>query len=111
MLTVADLPLLTPEDVLQLIGTWQLRAHPALALLPVVDGIRGHPVLLSSNAVKQVAEQPPELGVRDWLQRHSPLVEEWQTSSAGYIFDIDTPTDIEALNRDFKLMSISWPIK
>lgn len=110
LLTVADLPLLTSQDVLRLLRAWQRRAASAQALLPVVDGVRGHPVLLSASAVRQVAEQAAELGVRDWLERHSPLVEHWQTSHAAYVFDMDTPADVEALDGRLKNLTVAWPM-
>ena len=57
MLLVADLPLLAADDIRPLLRAWAQRPAHTQAQVPVVGGVRGHPVLLSWQAVQAVAGQ------------------------------------------------------
>lgn len=109
LLTVADLPLLAREDVLRLLAAWQRREPSMEALFPVVDGVRGHPIVLAASAARQVAAQASGHGVRDWLEQHDPHVQKWVTRCAAYITDVDTPADLEALGVRIGPSRLAWP--
>lgn len=111
LLVLADLPLLEADDVSPLLSAWRQRAPGVHALMPVVDGVRGHPLLLSSHAVAQVAASAPQLGIRDWLQRHPEAVQPLHTARRGCVTDVDTPDDLSALQALVHPMVVAWPTR
>jgi CTP:molybdopterin cytidylyltransferase MocA len=109
MLVLADLPLLTACDIHLLLDAWQARSAAIHAQMPVVDGVRGHPVLLSVQAVRQVRAMPSELGVRDWLGRHPHVVQPFWSARPAYVTDLDTPDDLLAVSTALAPQPVSWP--
>ncbi|SFC63421.1 molybdenum cofactor cytidylyltransferase [Polaromonas sp. OV174] len=109
LVMLADLPLLTVEEVRLLLDTWRSRPANIQAQMPMVDGVRGHPLLLSWSAVEQVAATPPLMGIRDWLASHSDLVKPLVTKQRSYITDLDTPDDLVALQTLLHPQRVDWP--
>lgn len=97
MLLVSDLPLLTAHDIRPLLQAWRQRGVGIQAQVPIVDGVRGHPLLLSWTAVQAVAAQPVHLGVRDWLRDAGDKMRMLEMHSAAYTRDLDTPEDLASL--------------
>ena len=97
LLVLADLPLLSAADVSLLLAAWHQRVPSVHALMPVVDGVRGHPLLLSSDAVAQVSATACHLGIRDWLRKHPEAVQLFHSPRRAYVTDVDTPDDLIAL--------------
>ena len=96
MLLVGDLPLLVEADITRLLACWANRGDQVQAQVPVVDGVQGHPVLLSSQAVSQIIAGPHDYGCREWMRGHASSIRRLQTSSRAYITDLDTPVDLAA---------------
>lgn len=109
LLVLADLPWLTVQDIRLVLATWQRRPAHIQSQMPLVDGVRGHPLLLSWAAVEQVAATPPGLGIRDWLARHPDLVKPLLTPQRAYITDLDTPDDLAALQTRLHPQQVDWP--
>src|SRR5690606_39258260 len=51
---VADLPLLAATHVAPVLEAWRQRPDGIEAMMPLVGGVRGHPVLLSWQAVSRI---------------------------------------------------------
>ncbi|NDY93142.1 nucleotidyltransferase family protein [Ideonella livida] len=101
LLLVSDLPHLSAEHLAPLLAAWAQRPAGVHALMPVVHGQRGHPVLLSPTAVVGVLAQPPDAGpagVRAWLAAHPQAVQALPLSDPAYVQDVDTLQDV-ALHR------------
>lgn len=109
LLVLADLPLLGAADVSLLLDAWRQRVPSIHAQMPVVDGVRGHPLLLSSHAVAQIAATPRHLGIRDWLRGHPEAVAPIHTSRRAYVTDVDTPDDLIALQALVHPAPVAWP--
>lgn len=109
MLLVADLPLLGGEHIAPLLRAWARRPAGVQAQVPVVHGVRGHPVLLSWAAVQGVAAQPPARGVRDWLQGAGEAVQILPTDSNAHTTDLDTPEDLARLRERLHPLPVVWP--
>lgn len=113
LLVLADLPLLAVDDVAPLVQAWRQRAPHTHALLPVVNGVRGHPLLLSAHAVAQVLAMPPRdgvlPGVRDWLAAHPEAVAQVPTTRIAHVTDVDTPDDVAALRALVHPTPVAWP--
>jgi CTP:molybdopterin cytidylyltransferase MocA len=110
LLVLADLPLLGAADISPLLATWRRRAPGVHAQMPVVDGVRGHPLLLSSHAVAQIAATDRHLGIRDWLRSHPEAVQPVHTSRRAYVTDVDTPDDLIALQALVHPAALGWPV-
>ena len=109
LLVLADLPLLGAEDIAPLLAAWARRAPGVHAQVPVVDGVRGHPLLLSSQAVAQVQATPRHLGIRDWLCDHPGAVVLLESARRAYVSDLDTPDDLHALQALLHPAVVGWP--
>jgi molybdenum cofactor cytidylyltransferase len=109
LLVLADLPLLGAADISPLLAAWQQRAPSIHAQMPVVDGVRGHPLLLSSHAVAQISATARHLGIRDWLRSHPEAVGPVHTSRRAYVTDVDTPDDLSALQALVHPAPVAWP--
>lgn len=109
LLVLADLPLLSAADVLPLIASWQQRAPSVHAQMPVVNGVRGHPLLLSRHAVAQISATARHLGIRDWLRSHPEAVQPFDAQRRAYVTDVDTPEDLTALQALVHPAPVVWP--
>ncbi|RZL01075.1 MAG: hypothetical protein EOP36_13080 [Rubrivivax sp.] len=109
MLVLADLPWLNADDIGLVLGAWQARPAFIHAQMPLVDGVRGHPLLLSMAAVQPMSAMPSGVGVRDWLGRHPQLVKPVVTTRRAYTTDLDTPEDLAALRAALAPRPVSWP--
>lgn len=109
LLVVADLPLLAARHITPLLQAWRHRRAGSEAMMPVVDGVRGHPVLLSWAAVRQVDATPRERGVRDWLAAHPGVVQPFPATDPAYVTDLDTPADVERLRALVHPATVAWP--
>lgn len=109
MLVLADLPWLQADHVQALLEHWQRRTAGIEAQMPLVAGVRGHPVLLSWQAVGQIAALPPDAGIRDWLKDHPGLIGPFISQQRAYITDLDTPADLAALEQAMQPEPVRWP--
>ncbi|MBE0588166.1 MAG: hypothetical protein CVU36_10425 [Betaproteobacteria bacterium HGW-Betaproteobacteria-9] len=109
MLLVADLPLLAADDIRPLLKAWAQRPGHTQAQVPVVGGVRGHPVLLSWQAVQAVAEQPWPHAVRTWMLANTGSTQWLQADRDAYVTDLDTPDDLQALRSRLAGVRIAWP--
>lgn len=109
LLVLADLPWLQADHVRALLKHWQRRAAGIEAQMPLVAGVRGHPVLLSWQAVGQIDALAPDAGIRDWLKDHPGLVGPFISQQRAYITDLDTPADLAALEQAMQPEPVRWP--
>jgi len=109
LLVLAGLPLLQARDIMPLASAWHQRASSVHALLPVVNEVRGHPLFLSSYAIKKIAYLNRGVGIREWLQKNPELVCKWVTNNHSYITDVDTPEDVLNLQALLYPMPVCWP--
>lgn len=109
LLVLADLPWLSAADVGLLLEAWRQRAAHVQAQMPVVGGVRGHPLLLSWQAVQQIHASPPQAGIRDWLADHPDLVQAVTTEQRAYITDLDTPEDLAEFKKRSLPQLVCWP--
>lgn len=91
LFTPSDIPLFSSETVRELLNT------EAQIAVPQYCGIEGHPILLSSEAVKKLLIYSGEGGLAGAVENcglEKKLVEVWDE---GILFDMDTPKDYEKL--------------
>lgn len=109
LLAVADLPLLGADDIQALLDAWRQRAPSVQAQVPQVGAVRGHPVLLSWEAVEAVRALPGHAGVREWLARHPQAIRMMASDRRAYVTDLDTPSDLDALRTLVHPQPVTWP--
>jgi molybdenum cofactor cytidylyltransferase len=99
LISMADLPFLTSETVNILINEY-LKAGVGM-LVPVFEGITGHPVIVDVNRFQDDINQiTGDLGLRGLLKRYPQEVKIVAWPDDSVTFDIDTPADLEkALKR------------
>lgn len=97
LLLVADLSLLTAVHVQPLLQAWRQRPPSAHAQMPVVHGVRGHPVLLSWHAVQQISATARHVGIRAQLAANAEAVRPVLAKEPAYVTDVDTADDLAAL--------------
>jgi len=89
-ISVADIPLLSKEDFLNLIP--HLKNHDALR--PLVNGIYGHPVLINNKITDEIISLDfinKKEGLRSFLSKKDTVA--FHSSNKAYINDIDTKED------------------
>lgn len=78
---------------------WQV--CDADVLVPVVAGKRGHPTCFRWHLVEQLRDLDSAVGVNSLLKSDTVRVEEFRTSDAGTLSDMDTPDDYAHAKRLF----------
>lgn len=91
VLSPADAPGLSSSSVRLLLEASALR--PGRIIIPIVQGRRGHPLLLPWPFARQIPELPPNVGVNALLHHHQTEIDEIPLSDPGLLEDLDTPED------------------
>ena len=90
-----DMPALTREDMVALIGAYK-HADPGIEFLgPLVGERPGNPVLFSQRIASQIARGEGDFGSGAWRHQRPDWLLEWQTDNLHYVADIDTPEDLD----------------
>ena len=64
-------------------------------VVPVCDGVRGHPVLFCKSYLPELASLAGHRGARSLLERHAARVAEVKAADPGVLCDVDTPQDFQ----------------
>ena len=90
-----DMPALTRQDLVALIGAYK-HADPGIEFLgPLVGERPGNPVLFSQRIASQIARGEGDFGSGAWRHQRPDWLLEWQTDNLHYVADIDTPEDLD----------------
>ena len=90
-----DMPALTREDLVALIGAYK-HADPGIEFLgPLVGERPGNPVLFSQRIASQIARGEGDFGSGAWRHQRPDWLLEWQTDNLHYVADVDTPEDLD----------------
>ena len=95
MVLPVDMPALTREDLVALIGAYK-HADPGIEFVgPIVGARPGNPVLFSQRIASQIARGEGDFGSGAWRHQRPDWLLEWQTDNPHYVTDIDTPNDLD----------------
>ena len=100
LIALSDQPAITTVEISQLLSVFSTRSAGKEIVLPMVDGQRGNPVLFSKKAL-QNAVAIPDLSCRAYMDAHPEQVQVWHTDNAAFVYDVDTPQDMEKHQLDF----------
>ncbi|HEX5758130.1 MAG TPA: nucleotidyltransferase family protein [Thermoanaerobaculia bacterium] len=93
----ADLPALRAATVAHLLAR---QAESGAGLVePVFRGRRGHPLLIATPLVAEIATLDLEVGLRQLRERHPADLLEVDVDDPGVVADVDTPEDYQRLGR------------
>ncbi len=96
LISLSDLPLLSPEAINFFIKNF-LEEKVGI-LLPVFNGITGHPVIVDINRFKNdISKIKGDVGLRVLIKKYPEVVKEIPWSDDSVIWDIDIPEDLERL--------------
>lgn len=91
LFTPVDIPLFRADTIEKL-----LKKHTDVAY-PICDGIKGHPILLSSKAIDSILSYNGEGGLAGAL-KHLDITESYvHIDDEGILYDADTPEEFEKL--------------
>jgi CTP:molybdopterin cytidylyltransferase MocA len=95
VISLVDQPLIDPVAIQRLIAAWAQGADAAAA---TYGGKPRNPVVLDRNSWSEIRETARgDVGAREWLRAHPDRVVDVPCDEAGDPVDIDTPSDLEAL--------------
>lgn len=108
LMALADQPLITSPDLLELINAYQRKESHVLLVHPLVQGIPGNPVMLTQAARQSILESESDTGPRQWRKNHPKAVLGFETTNRHFITDVDTQADLEKLQSENE-MTLLWP--
>jgi len=92
----ADQPLIGASDLTEMIGAFKKRPAGHV-VVPVVNGVRGNPIVLDSEALAQILASSANLGCRNLVEQQPELVHAHVTTNTRFITDLDTVDDVTQL--------------
>lgn len=94
---LGDLPYFH-QDILRILLNSYLETGDKKIFVPVFEGKRGHPVLISSDFLPEILNEPDgDYGLSYLLKRHPEEVQSVDVSSRGILLDVDSPEDYRKL--------------
>ena len=95
VIMLGDMPRVTSSLVDGLVAAWREAGRPAAAL-PVQNGRRGNPVLLSVGLAGEIAELTGDVGAGPLLRTRQDVLE-WAVEDPAVALDVDTPDALARL--------------
>jgi molybdenum cofactor cytidylyltransferase len=100
LLCPADYALLDAAMIRQLWDELHKRPDCSIAL-PIFEGKRGHPTIISWKHAERIRNFPKEKGLNLYLRQFAGETFELRVSSVEVLLDLDTPEDYDKLRRRF----------
>lgn len=75
----------------------ELRAHSCDVVIPICQGVKGHPVCISRRVVGLLLGMPDTGDARDIIRQHRSTTVFVEVDDPGITTDIDTPEEYRAL--------------
>ena len=94
LVALSDQPEVGAKEIQELLDEYAKREGGQEIILPMVDGMRGNPVLFSHKAVLDVLAKP-SMVCRGYMDAHPGKVRAMHTSNPAFVMDVDTPEDIQ----------------
>lgn len=88
-----DLPRLRPATVAALLR--EARSAEAWLVVPRCGKVRGHPLIVRADLVREIPGLDPGVGLRQLRLLHPDRTHEIEVADPGVVLDVDTPEDYE----------------
>ena len=108
IMSLADQPLVTTEDIHSLLQAFDQRATGIDMLFPFVKGQPGNPVLLSARARTDILTGTSDHGCKEWRQSHAAHTCKMPSDNLHFITDLDRPQDMADFEKHHG-MTLQWP--
>ena len=95
LVTLVDVPMLTPAIVRQVIEQWQRSGAPIVR--PALGEQHGHPVLFARSVFDELRSAPLDVGAKAVVRAHAHEIVNVPVTDAGCLTDVDTPADYARL--------------
>ena len=96
MVLPIDMPALTRQDLIALIGAYKHSDDGIEFVGPMVGTRPGNPVLFSRRIASLIVQGAGDFGSGAWRHQRPDWLLEWQTDNLHYVADIDTPEDLDS---------------
>jgi len=96
LIMLADQPLLTADDLTELISAFKKRPPETSIVYPEVQGQRGNPVIFSGKLISQLLAANKKIACRQFIDDNPSLVHKLITENDHFVLDIDTLEDVSA---------------
>jgi len=107
LMVLCDQPLIDAADIQELLAAFT--AHPEYDFcVPVVNGQRGNPVVVSRQAVMQILAMDRHVACREFMHLHPDTVWRHPTTRDHFVVDLDTEADLQVLSHRTGLR-VEWP--
>jgi hypothetical protein len=93
IMALSDQPLINANDITKLITAFRKRSVGEI-LMPVVNGQRGNPIVLSGTVMGQIIESGRNMVCRKFMDQHPELVTPYETDNEHFVFDVDSLEDL-----------------
>ncbi|OIQ98521.1 nicotine blue oxidoreductase [mine drainage metagenome] len=103
LICLADQPLLNTQDLTALIGAFKKRSTGSI-VMPRVHGQRGNPIIFDWNVRNEILAGQKNLGCRNYIEKNPELVSPFETDNDHYVVDLDTPEDVDKLQKRLGLI-------
>ena len=97
MILLCDLALIDASDLRWVSDAFARRPVGCEMILPVFEGQRGHPVVVSRAVVDAVLAAADDAGLRAYIDAHPHQVQRVAAPNDHFIVDVDTPEDLARL--------------
>ena len=105
LIVLGDQPSTPPRVVNSVIAEFHRTGKGIV--IPVVEGRRGHPILIDLKYREEIAGLSPEIGLRELVHSHQEDIQEVNLKIPEVLQDIDTPEDyrnaLESMDPDLDL--------
>ena len=95
MVLPVDMPALTRQDLIALIGAYKHADAGIEFVGPMVGARPGNPVLFSRRIALRIQQGGGDFGSGAWRHQRPDWLLEWQTDNPHFVMDIDTPEDLD----------------
>ena len=98
LVVLADQPLIGTADLTELIAAFKKRPRGAI-VIPMVNGLRGNPIVLSMDAAAEILASDKKLACRKFIENNPDAVYQYQTTNDRFVLDLDTQEDSLAFEK------------
>lgn len=98
LMMLCDQPLIEARDIQELAEAFRVQPQFDFCL-PVVQGQRGNPVMVSHRAVQSILAMDRTVACREFMQRNPQTVLQHVTDNDHFVVDLDTMEDMIELER------------
>lgn len=99
LVALCDQPNIGVSEIEALLEQYNQTGSNKEIVLPMVNGSRGNPVLLSKKVIEEILATPGMV-CRPFMDKHPELVKVFETNNQAYLLDVDTQADIQKLGLD-----------